>query len=256
VTVALTGDGGDELFGGYDRHSILGRIRGLKASLLASLKPVLTGRWRRAAEIAAMPPWRRYYEFYEIFNGGLRRELLTPSFLSEAGELPARFLHDLYLSFHGGELDRMLATDSTTWLADDLNPKVDIASMAVALECRSPLEDHKLVELCARLPASRHVAGNRRKRVLREVAKDLLPASVLGAEKRGFAAPVEHWFTGDLSGFLESKLRGPGLRKLGIFKPGTVEEVVTSLTAGSRTGRPRIRTFVLLSLAIWAESLL
>jgi asparagine synthase (glutamine-hydrolysing) len=255
VTVALTGDGGDEVFGGYDRFSILSKVTGVRGNLLASLKPVLIGRYRRAGEIAAMPPWRRYYEFYEVFNGGARRALLSPPFHSETGELPARFLHDLYLSFHGDELDRMLATDSSVWLPDDLNPKVDIASMAVALECRSPMQDHDLVETCARLPASRHVRGDRRKILLREVAKDLLPESVLGAEKRGFAAPVEHWFTGDLAGFLESKLTGPALADLGILRPEAIEETVASLTTGSRTGRPRIRTFVLLSLALWAEGL-
>ncbi|MEN8150964.1 MAG: asparagine synthase (glutamine-hydrolyzing) [Planctomycetota bacterium] len=256
VTVALTGDGGDEAFGGYDRFSILDRIGGPGGRMLAALRPLLFGRLRRAGRIAAMPPWRRYYEFYEIFNGGARDDLLTPHAAAKHGEASARFLFDLYTSFPGGETDRMLATDAATWLPDDLNPKVDIASMAVALECRSPLQDHLLVETCAKVPAGRHVRGNGRKRLLLKAIGDRLPAPVLAAKKCGFAAPVEHWFRGDLAGFLSSKLEGDALRSLGLVRPEAVKETVAGLTTGSRTGRPRIRTFVLLALALWAESVL
>ena len=95
-----------------------------------------------------------------------------------------------------------------------------------------------------------------KERLLRAAVGDRLPAGVLNAKKRGFAAPVEHWFRGDLSGFLESKLRGDALRSLGLVRAEAVDEVVASLTVGSRTGRPRIRAFVLLALALWAESVL
>jgi len=255
VTVALTGDGGDEAFGGYDRYSILGRLAGPAGKVLATLQPLLLGRWRRAGRIAAMPPWRRYYEFYEIFDGAARGDLLLSRAFRSHGEAPPRFLHDVYHSFPGSELDRMLGTDGTTWLPDDLNPKVDIASMAVALECRSPLEDHLLVETCARIPAAWQVRGRRRKVLLRAAVADRLPRSVLTAPKRGFAAPVEHWFRGDLAGFLESKLRGRALASLHLVKPEAVERVIASLSTGSKTGRPRIRAFVLLALALWAETL-
>jgi asparagine synthase (glutamine-hydrolysing) len=127
--------------------------------------------------------------------------------------------------------------------------------MAVALECRSPLEDHLLVETCARIPAEWHVRGRRKKRLLRKAVGDRLPPSVLSAKKRGFAAPVEDWFRGDLAGFFASKLEGEPLRSLDIVRPEAVDEVIASLTTGARTGRPRIRAFVLLSLALFAESL-
>jgi len=254
VTVALTGDGGDEAFGGYDRYSILGRLAGRAGRVLAALRPLLIGRWRRAGRIAAMAPWRRYYEFYEIFNGSTRDDLLWKRAVRAKAEAPARFIFDLYNSFPGSELDRMLGTDSTTWLPDDLNPKVDVTSMAVALECRSPLQDHHLVETCARIPAAWQVRGGRRKVLLRAAVADRLPASVLTAKKRGFAAPVEHWFRGDLAGFLESKLRGEALASLNLVAPEAVEQVIASLTTGSPTGRPRIRAFVLLALALWAET--
>ena len=203
-----------------------------------------------------MEPWRRYYEFYESFNGGFRERLLTPRFREAVGDVPRDFLRALYTSFPGSEMDRMLATDSTTWLADDLNPKVDIASMSVALECRSPLQDHLLVEEAARIPADVHVRGSTTKSLLKEAVGGLVPAQVLAGRKRGFAAPVEHWFRGDLRGFLTSKLRGRALASLDLIRPEGVEEVLSGLDHGAATGRPRIQVWILLALAVWAEGLL
>jgi asparagine synthase (glutamine-hydrolysing) len=147
----------------------------------------------------------------------------------------------------------MLATDAATWLPDDLNPKVDVASMAVALECRAPLQDHRLVELCARFPARTHVRRGVRKALLREALGDRLPAAVRSGPKRGFAAPVERWFTGDLAGFFAARLKGPALAALEVVRPEGVDEVIARLTRGAPTGRPRIGAFVLLALALWAE---
>jgi asparagine synthase (glutamine-hydrolysing) len=254
VTVALTGDGGDEAFGGYDRTRILTRL-GRTPRLLARLaRPLLPGRLRRAAELAAMPPWRRYHEFYECFNGGARERLLTPRFAERYGDAPRRFLRAIFLEAAGGDADRMMATDFATWLPDDLNLKVDAMSMAVALECRAPLEDHPLVEACARVPAALHLRG-RGKALLRAAFGDRLPPEVLAGRKMGFSAPVEHWLAGDLDGFLAAKLESPALRALDLVRPEAVRETVASLETGSRTGRPRIRVWVLLALALFAESL-
>ena len=255
VTGALTGDGGDEAFGGYDRFDILSRIDRVPGLAARALRPFTRGPRRRALDLKLMDPWRRYYEFYEAFNGGAREALLTPRFLKAHGDASAIFLRDLYSSFPGRETDRMLATDSATWLPDDLNVKVDITSMAVALECRSPLQDHRLVETAARIPADRHVRGGRRKILLRRAVQDLLPPEVLTAGKRGFSAPVEHWFRGDLAGFLTSKLKSPALRALDLVTDDGIARVIRGLTEGLPTGRPRIQAFFLLSLALWAEGL-
>ncbi len=255
VTVALTGDGGDEAFGGYDRTSILGRLDRIPRAAARLLSHTLVGRPRRALDLAGMAPYRRYYEFYESFNGGARDELLSPRLASLHLDSTEHWLRDLYQSFPGTELDRMLAVDQATWLPDDLNHKVDMASMAVALECRSPLQDHRLAEACARCPGSRHVQGGTRKALLRRAMRDLLPESVLSGKKMGFAAPVEHWFKGDLAGFLGSHLRSAALRDLDLVRPEAVKAVIASLVTGRRTGKPRIQVFILLALAIWAENL-
>ena len=149
----------------------------------------------------------------------------------------------------------MLATDAATWLPDDLNVKVDGASMAVSLECRSPLQDHLLVEAAARIPAREHLRRGRTKSLFREAVRDLLPRSVLRGPKRGFAAPVEHWFRGDLRGFVESRLTGPALASLRVLRPEGVREVLAGLEAPRRRGHPRIQVWILLALSVWAEAL-
>ncbi len=255
VTVALTGDGGDEAFGGYDRFSMLSSLNRIPRAVGRVLSHFVGGRPRRALTLSGMEPWRRYYEFYESFNGGFRERLLSPRLRGEHGQATENWLQDLYESFPGGEPDRMLAVDSTTWLPDDLNHKVDLTSMAVALECRSPLQDHLLVEACARIPADRHVTKRSKKALLRRVMRGRLPDSVFSGRKMGFAAPVEHWFAGDLAGFLQAKLSGPALRELDLVRPEAVAQVVESLTSGARTGKPRIQVFILLALALWAEEL-
>jgi asparagine synthase (glutamine-hydrolysing) len=255
VTVALTGDGGDEAFGGYDRFAILAGLDRIPRAAARMFARTLRGRPRRALDLAAMEPWRRYCEFYESFNGGAREELLSPRLSALHLDATAEWMRELYTAYPGTELDRMLAVDQATWLPDDLNHKVDMASMAVALECRSPLQDHLLVEACAAIPADRHVRGRKKKALLREAVGDLLPERVLTGKKMGFAAPVEHWFTGDLEGFLTSKLRSPALRDLDLVRPEAVEQVIRSLETGRATGKPRIQAFILLALAIWAENL-
>lgn len=255
VTVALTGDGGDEAFGGYDRYSILGRLDRIPRAAARLLSHTLSGRPRRALDLAGMEPFRRYVEFYESFNGGVRDELLSPRLAAAHRDSTEHWLRDLYLGFPGRELDRMLAVDQATWLPDDLNHKVDMASMSVALECRSPFQDHLLAEACARIPADLHVRGRTKKALLREAVGDLLPKSVLAGRKMGFAAPVEHWFKGDLQGFLGSRLRGAAFRDLDLVRAEAVEAVIASLGTGRATGKPRIQVFILLALAIWAENL-
>ncbi|MCU0726834.1 MAG: asparagine synthase (glutamine-hydrolyzing), partial [Planctomycetes bacterium] len=254
VTVALTGDGGDEAFGGYDRTRILSRLGRCPRFLAAAAHPFLGGRLRRAAELASMVAFRRYYEFYECFNGGARERLLTPGFAARHGDAPRQFLRGLFESAAGGEADRMMATDFATWLPDDLNLKVDAMSMAVALECRAPFQDHSLVEACARVPAPLHLRG-RGKALLRAAFGNRLPPEVLAGRKMGFAAPVEDWLAGDLGGFLAAKLEGAALRALDLVRPEAVRETIASLRSGSRTGKPRIRVWVLLALALFAESL-
>jgi len=218
VTVALTGDGGDELFAGYHRHRY-----GLALQRLARL-PVGAGRWLpgragRAARLAAGPAWRRYFEMYDVLNRGWRERVLVPDAAERAGAVARGFLRDVHDGAAATDpLDRMLRTDLATWLPDDLCVKVDIASMAHGLECRSPFLDHDLVETAVRLPSRTKLRGRAHKRILRRVLARRLPPELLPTEKRGFAAPVESWLRGPMRAILRERLLEGRMRDLGIFR--------------------------------------
>lgn len=210
-------------------------------------------RVRRALDLAALPEERRYYEMYECFPGGAREGLLDPGFAREHGDLPRRWLEDLYRGSGGLDpVDRMLRTDLRTHLPDFMNAKVDVATMASALEARSPFQEREVVELGVSLPSAFKVRGFRGKRVLREALRRRLPPALLPRGKRGFAAPVDEALRGGLREEAR-RLLAPGgpLARLGAVRPGEPARLLEEHLAGR--GRHRIRLWVLLALASWAE---
>jgi asparagine synthase (glutamine-hydrolysing) len=249
VTVALTGDGGDELLAGYHRHRY-----GLLLDRL-SRWPVgpargLPGRVGRAARLAAEPAWRRYFEMYDVLNRGWRERVLEAGFAARAKETARTFLRETYDGVTAADpLDRMLRTDLATWLPDDLCVKVDIASMAHGLECRSPFLDHRLVETAVRIPSSLKLRGRTHKRILRRVLGRRLPRDLLPTEKRGFAAPVESWLRGSLRTLLRERLLEGPLGDLGLFRREGLERMIREHESGR--ANHRIRLWVLLALAEW-----
>jgi asparagine synthase (glutamine-hydrolysing) len=249
VTVALTGDGGDELFAGYHRHRyglVLQRLSGWPVGP-ARFVP---GRVGRAARLAGEPGWRRYFEMYDLLNQGWRERILTPEFAARAGDRAREFLRDIHDGATAVDpLDRMLRTDLATWLPDDLCVKVDIASMAHGLECRSPFLDHVLVETAVRIPSRFKLRGRTHKRILRRVLERRLPRHLLPTGKKGFAAPVETWLRGELNEILRERLLDGPLNSLGLFRRDGLEALIRE----HETGRAnhRIRLWVLLALAQW-----
>jgi asparagine synthase (glutamine-hydrolysing) len=248
--VALTGDGGDELFAGYARHRVgLGLAR--LPSFLAGLGRIVPGRAGRVLRLAGEPAWRRTFEMWDVLNRGWRERVLEPGAAARSREIAESFLRERHESAGGGVLDRMLRTDLATWLPDDLCTKVDIASMAHGLECRSPLLDHVLVETAVRL-APRHKLASPRgpsKAILRRVLERRLPADLLPREKRGFAAPVEAWLRGPLRETVREKLLGGALDELGIFRREGLRDLIEEHERGR--ANHRIRLWILLTLADW-----
>jgi len=253
VTVALTGDGGDEVLGGYHRHAYLGLVDRLGGGGPALLRSLTSGRVRRALELAAMPEARRYYEFYECFNGGARDALLLPGFAAAHGELPRRWLEDLYDSTGGIDpVDRMLRTDLRTHLPDFMNTKVDVATMAHGLEARSPFQEREVVELGVSLPSAFKVSGFRGKRVLRAAVERDVPRALLARRKRGFAAPVDEALRGPLREEARRLLAPDGpLARLDAVRPDAPYRLLEEHLLGR--ARHRIRLWVLVALASWAE---
>ena len=223
VTVALSGDGGDESFAGYRRHLFDARehrVRGLLPSavwqLLGSLWP--KGDWlprplrgKRTLQELGMSPARAYAS---SVSGSLPDEvfgLLRPEHAATAGD-PLAAVVDAYERADANDpLGRACATDFATWLPSDILVKVDRASMARSLEVRSPFLDHVLVEFAASIPSALKLAGGRTKAFLRDALAKRLPSSTLARRKQGFSVPLRAWLQGRLGVQLEDELRHPAL---------------------------------------------
>lgn len=251
VTVALSGDGGDELFGGYERYqavrlaSRLDRLprclRRLCASPLWQKIPTSTRqrafgrRMKRFLAALGQPPELRYLRWIGIFDADLRRELYTSEFRSRLGAFDSGgFLLEAYAHADGRDfVTRTMAADVHSYLPCDILTKVDIASMTYSLEARSPFLDHHVAELAARMPLHLKLNDRRGKLILRETFHDLLPPSIQSRGKMGFGAPLDHWFREELKPLLHDTLLDQTARQRGILAP----EVVARLVAEHQNGR-------------------
>jgi asparagine synthase (glutamine-hydrolysing) len=219
LKVVLTGDGGDESFGGYSRYrvnNILGAVgivpapllvAAARAGILAStpLGPQsrLQSRFRTAERLFGHDRDQRYVVQMTIFGASERARLMLD------GNGTAPYLLDVLQKGPADPIDRLLRADLLTYLPEDLLVKMDRATMANSLEARSPLLDHKLVEFVARLPIDRKIDGKTTKVLLRTIAKRLMPAAHVDRPKMGFAAPISKWFRGDLGDRFEEVVLAP-----------------------------------------------
>jgi asparagine synthase (glutamine-hydrolysing) len=224
VTVALSGDGGDELFGGYERFAagmaaerfaaLPAPVRGGVQRALGTLpRTALKGRVGSAQRFAGQAdrglPWA-YLEWISYVPDTWRRRLLSDP--SDGGREDYKRIWD---STQGATtLDRLLALNLQTYLPDDLLVKADRMSMAHALEVRSPFLDTRLLELASRLVPGLKVRGLSLKRVLKHAVKDDMPEGIINRRKRGFGVPLDRWFRTDLEAYTRDAL-GPGARLRG-----------------------------------------
>ncbi|MGE0480685.1 MAG: asparagine synthase (glutamine-hydrolyzing) [Phycisphaerae bacterium] len=224
VTVALTGDGGDELFLGYDRYRaaawaarlefIPRPARGALATL-ADLLPThrAKSRTRRAARFLAAldaPASRRYLSWVNAFTPAQLAAGYTPDFARRIQfDAPLQDFDRRYELTSGAPAERANRVDLETYLPFDLLTKVDTASMACSLECRSPFLDHQLAEFALTLPPEWRMTRAGGKRILKDWAAQLLPPELLHRPKMGFGIPVGEWFRGELREALETTLLAP-----------------------------------------------
>jgi len=250
VTVALSGDGGDELFGGYDRYSAMR----FATQMLAPFAPL--GRFMsrghgksfltRAGRFLAssgLPAAMRYDAYVRLFDDAT----LAALGLSETDVAPR--VSDIFSSFSSrGNVAAALATDRVTYLPGDLLTKVDRCSMQHALEVRSPFMDHHLVRRVAGLNAHELLRGGK-KRLLREAFCAHLPAEVFTRRKMGFAVPVGEWFRGSLRSMLvDSLTRDNGFCATHFHMP-TVRQMLDEHLASRRDHTHRL--YALLMLELW-----
>jgi asparagine synthase (glutamine-hydrolysing) len=260
VTVVLSGDGGDELFGGYDRY--------LPHPRVASFDSLLGGLGRRAAAAAwpimphgligknflrhvAQGPRGRYLDSIRFFQPDEMGALLSAELgTAIAGDRPSRLPADRFEQFASLPWpSQMMRFDLDTYLPEDILTKVDRMSMAHSIESRVPLLDHEVVTFAASLPAHLKIHDAQRKRVLKQAAASVLPPEVLGRRKQGFGVPVGAWFRGPLKAVVADTLQSPRARQRGYFKPRFVDRVVAEHLSGRRDHTSRL--WQLLMFELW-----
>lgn len=272
VTVALTGDGGDELFAGYPRYQAvrlagwLDRIpkwlrRFLRDKLLSTLphSARFKSPWRRLRrflEQVELPPLERYLEWIGIFPTPMRQGIYTPEFREQlgdqAGRSPSWFLEEAGEAVNRRDpLTAIMLIDLMTYLPCDLMTKVDIASMAHGLECRQPFLDHRVVEFAAQLPIRSKLRWLRGKRILRQTFRDLLPPIIRRRGKMGFGVPLDFWFRGPLRPLLERVLLSGRLASRGLFRQEAIKQLIDEHAAERRDHAARLWT--LLFLELWLQ---
>lgn len=249
VTVALSGDGGDELFAGYDRYRALWLSRWFDRLIPAA--PILGSRafqglptshnqrsflrrLQRFGEALNQPLARRYMNWVQIFSERMRVDLYSDAFVEQLpDEDPFEFFEAAWKQVGNRDLiSKSSLADLVTYLPCDLMTKVDIASMAHGLECRQPLLDYRLVELAASLPAKLKFHSGKGKYLLRDTFGDLLPRQIWTRKKMGFGVPIARWFQNELRELTESRLLGNDARCHMYFRPEALTKMVEQHMSG------------------------
>jgi len=245
VTVVLSGDGGDELFGGYDRYLPHPRVlafdryspRALRhvAAIAASRLPH-GARGKNFLRHVGRDKQGRYLDAIRFFGTDEKPALLTAEF-RRAIDAPDP---ELRLAQHFERFARlpwpsqMMRFDAETYLPEDVLTKVDRMSMAHSIESRVPLLDNDVVSFASTLPAALKIKNGRRKHVLKEVAATLLPREILDRRKQGFGVPLGAWFRGNLRELFVDTLLSPASLQRGYFQPAFVRRIVDEHLAGTR----------------------
>jgi len=250
VTVSLSGDGGDELFGGYNRHVVGPAIWQPLGRLPAPLRAGLSRAVTLAAQLGQVPGLGRVPQLTEKLDklaSALRaehglafyRDLLShwkqPNAVVRHGREPATLLDcQEDLPTLPGLLEQMMYLDMMTYLPDDILTKVDRASMAVSLEARVPMLDHRLVEFAWQVPSGFKVRDGQGKWLLRQVLQRYVPAQLTDRPKQGFSVPIEHWLRGPLRGWAEALLDEQRLQREGFFDPVPIRRMWDQYVSGRR----------------------
>jgi asparagine synthase (glutamine-hydrolysing) len=259
VTVVLNGDGGDELFGGYERHRAFHwteRLRvmpgGLGLAWLATRLPFSSQRVR-AVKAARLPARDRYARWMSLVSPELMDELVRSEHLAEIDAERSRAIERAYDKAADLEpFDRALAVDTSTYLPYDLLVKMDIASMANSVEARSPFLDHNVVELVARLPVGLKVGrGMTSKYLLKRLARRLVPRANVDRPKMGFAVPIGRWLTTELRDQAEAALLGTRASSRGYIDTSRVRRMWDEHQSGRADHA--FRLWILFMLELWHQ---
>ena len=264
VKVVLSGDGGDELFGGYRRYAVdrfASLYQRLPAALTKNLIPAMAGklprlrRTKRAFRTLCLAdPARRYASWLTVFTPEMQAELLGADLRAAVADhdpvapYPG-YYHALDGKSASDHLNRLMYIDLKTLLVDDYMEKLDKATMACSLEARVPLLDHRLVELAFQIPSRFKISGSSLKRILKRAVRDLVPASVLRKSKHGFAVPIDPWFRGELKNFTFEVLLDGRTRQRGYFNTEYIERLWREHVGGRHVWTDHL--WALLNFELW-----
>jgi len=235
VTVVLSGDGGDELFGGYDRYAVESRERAYSRlpragrRLLGWIGNVMPegAKGRNFLRHIALDGHDRYLDANVLFRMEEKAKLFHPDVWRRmAVHDPSLRAREFLTKHEGCWLSSLQYLDLKQYLPNDILTKVDRMSMAHSIEAREPLLDHKLVEFAATIPAELRLRGRTGKYIFKKAMEGVLPDAILRRRKRGFAIPLSRWFRGDLNGFVRDILLSKSSRENGIFNPAYVERLL------------------------------
>jgi asparagine synthase (glutamine-hydrolysing) len=261
VKVALSGEGADELFGGYYTYVAdllaprVGRLAALARPFVdrlpsSSEKVSFDYKAKRFARGAALAPLERHHAWKEIFSGDARAELLRPD--RRGGLDPLELWRARYRETEGAEeLARLQDVDVSVYLVDDLLVKTDRASMAHSLEARVPFLDTAVSDLALALPTRMKVRRFAKKRLLRKAVEPLLPREIVRGKKHGFSIPAAGWLRGELQEFARDVLSPEAIRRQGFFHPEAVTRVLDDHVSGREDLSRQL--WGLLSFALWHE---
>jgi asparagine synthase (glutamine-hydrolysing) len=272
VTVALSGDGGDELFAGYNRYRLVptvmqsaGRLpSSVRRRISTSMLAVRAENWDRtlrpfASVLGLAQIGEKIHKLGSRLSAAGTADDLFLSLLTHwdrtnvvlGAHEPRSLLNDREAWPRLSPVSRMMALDAMTYLPDDILTKVDRAAMAVSLETRAPFLDHRVVEIAWRLPQSAKLRGSVGKWVVRKILERHVPAELFNRPKMGFGVPLDVWLRGPLRPWAEALIEPSLLRQQGYFDPAEVERAWNAQLRGASNGS---RLWSILMFQAWLTS--
>ena len=266
IKVALSGDGGDENFAGYERYNIVdfGRIyknipktvRDLlirpTANLFSSVFPgTLTNRIKIYTSTFNQPFYQRYLNYSLFFNNKEKENIYSNNFARETRGKNTLLMYKDIFNKGINNIDNALFFDIKSYLPEDLMYKIDMASMSCGLEVRAPLLDYKLMELTAQIPASKKIKFFNKKYIFKKmlIDKNILPEEIVNRPKKGFILPIKHWLKNELKEYVISELGSQKFRQMGVFENKKLDKYLENYFASKIDYSNNI--FSLLALARW-----
>ena len=269
VTVALSADGGDEIFGGYNRYDYMNRYGKTLNSIPKAVRKILVGAMGNISS-EKIPVLKNKYNFHNryeklkiVLNDPSEKEImlsLSQQFndeqmksvmKSEFKSLPTMFQSKEMLEDFKSPLSYMMAIDFQTYMLDDILQKVDRATMTNSLEGREPMLDHRILEFAAQLPDEYKYQNGIKKRILREIAHEYVPQELLDRPKMGFAIPIAKWLKNELRDHVEEYLNEDRIEKQGIFNWAFIAKLKIDFYSGRKEYDSKLWYFLMFQM--WYE---